>query len=191
MSPTGHNCAQRPRLPQPEDPIIEELLGSLPSRRAANPVKHMENVSLVRVKAAHHRIAQFCATGLSNVEVGALTGYTPQYISNLRTGNPAFQELVSHYTRKAEAEMLDLRAKQARLGEMAVDELTDRLAENPEQYSIRELLEVVEKNANEPREVDARGKWGNTSGPPSPITIQFVTAGQEPATGPLIEGEKE
>lgn len=171
-----------------EDPIIEELLGARPLHQHLHSHKHMENVSVVRIKAAHHRIAQYCASGLSNVEVGALTGYTPQYVSNLRTGNPAFQELVEHYTRRAEAEMIDLRAKQARLGELAVDELTDRLTDDPEQFTNAELLDVIDSNANKPRAIETQKGW-TQAGPPSPITIQFVTAKQEP-TGPLIEGGK-
>lgn len=172
-----------------EDPVIDELLGFLPGRRSLSAPKHMDNVSVVRVKASHHRLAQHCAMGLSNVEVAALTGYTPQYISNLRTANPAFQELVSHYTRKHEAEILDLRVKQARLGELAVDELTDRITEDPDQFSVQELLGVIEGNVNKPKQVEASKGW-TQAGPPSPITIQFVTAKHD-QPGPLIEGSKD
>jgi acyl-CoA hydrolase len=175
-----------------EDPTIEELFGADFFPERAEKPKHMDNISVVRVKAAHHRIAQLCATGASNIDVAITCGYTPQYISNLRTANPAFIELVAHYTRAAEAEMLDLRAKQARLGELAVDELTDRIAEDPAQFSIRELLEVVDSNANKPRLMELQKGW-TASGPPSPITISFVTAGQTPEqasiTTTTIEGD--
>jgi hypothetical protein len=171
----------------PYDPTIDELLGS-----DFFPVKekpgHMGNISVVKIKASHHRIAQLCATGASNIDVGIACGYTPQYISNLRTANPAFIELVAHYTRAAEAEMLDLRAKQARLGELAVDELTDRITDDPSQFANRELLDVIEINANKPRVMELQKGW-NQSGPPSPITISFVTAGQEPIK--TIEGQKD
>ena len=150
----------------------------------------MGNVSVVKLKSAHHKLAQLIATGASYIDVAVAGGYTPQYISNLATANPAFQELVAHYTRQAEAEMLDLRAKQARLGEMAVDELTDRLAEEPEKFSVRELLEVVDSNANKPRLMEMQKGW-NSSGPPSPITISFVTAGQTPTVEQkTIEGDR-
>jgi hypothetical protein len=88
--------------------------------------------------------------------------------------------------------MLDLRARQARLGELAVDELTDRIAENPEQFSVRELIEVVEVNANKPRIMELQKGW-TQAGPPSPITISFVTAGQDSAAAKLItiEGNKD
>ena len=176
-----------PRLA--EDPTIEELFGSDFFPEKGRP-GHMANVSVVRVKAAHHRLAQLIATGASYVDVAIAGGYTPQYISNLATTNPAFQELVAHYTRAAEAEMLDLRAKQARLGEMAVDELTDRIAESPEKFSVRELLEVVESNANKPRLMELQKGW-TQSGPPSPITISFVTAGQTPVVEQkTIEGDR-
>jgi hypothetical protein len=172
------------------DPTIEELFGAdfLPQKERPG---HMGNVSVVRLKAAHHRLAQLIATGASYIDVAIAGGYTPQYISNLATTNPAFQELVAHYTRAAEAEMLDLRAKQARLGEMAVDELTDRLADEPDKFSVRELLEVVESNANKPRLMELQKGW-TSSGPPSPITISFVTAGQTPAVDQrTIEGTKD
>jgi hypothetical protein len=181
-----------------EDPTIEELFGSMgfgQKPETHEKPKHMDNISVVRVKAAHHRIAQLCATGASYIDVGIACGYTPQYISNLATNNPAFQELVAHYTRAAEAEMLDLRAKQARLGELAVDELTDRLTEDPKQFGNRDLLDVIEVNANKPRILEAQKGW-NASGPPSPITISFVTAGQTPvvefASTPekTIEGDR-
>jgi hypothetical protein len=175
------------------DPILDELLGDdfFPQKERPG---HMGNVSVVRLKAAHHKLAQLIATGASYIDVALTGGYTPQYISNLATANPAFQELVAHYTRQAEAEMLDLRAKQARLGEMAVDELTDRIATDPEKFSIRELLEVVDSNANKPRLMELQKGW-TQSGPPSPITISFVTAGQSPAvpneTPVTIEGNKD
>jgi hypothetical protein len=158
------------------DPILDELLGDdfFPHKEKPG---HMGNVSVVKLKSSHHRLAQLIATGASYIDVAVAGGYTPQYISNLATANPAFQELVAHYTRQAEAEMLDLRAKQARLGEMAVDELTDRIAEDPNQFSIRELLEVVDSNANKPRLMEIQKGW-SAAGPPSPITISFVTAGQ-------------
>jgi hypothetical protein len=168
-----------------EDPTITELLGSQFFKEKTGP-NHMSNVAMVRIKASHHRIARLCATGASNIEVAQACGYTPQYISNLLTANPAFKELVAHYSRLDEAELLDLRAKQARLGELAVDELTDRIADKPDLFSIRELIDVVESSVNKPRLAEMQKGW-TSSGPPSPITISFVTANEEVK---VIEGEK-
>ena len=114
--------------------------------------------------------------------ISELTGYAPAYISRLRTYNPAFQELVAHYELEAEAVLSDVRAKQQRLGELAVDELTDRLHQTPEAFANRELLEIVDVNL-----VKAGAAVGNSgnSAAPTQVAIQFITSG--PGTlAPLI-----
>lgn len=169
---------------------VEELLDSLPGLGARTRSRlqghgaQAEKVSVIRLKAAHHRLASLIAAGLSNQEVGALTGYAPNYIRDLHGFNPAFQELVAYYTTRHEQELLDVRAKQARLGELAIDELTDRLTELPDSFTNNELLAVVESATNRPRAVELAAKHPLGPLQPAAVNIQFVTTD---ASGAVIE----
>jgi len=174
------------------DFALLDSLGPLPGATRVAPAESWGHTSggVARIRASHHKIAQLLAQGLKASQVSAMTGYSPAYISVLRNSNPAFKELVTHYMECEALEALEIREKQTRLGEMAVDELTDRLAEDPQSLSTRELLEVIDSNLNRPRAADSGSR--QPGGPPSPITIQFVnpSPSAEPG-GTLIEGTKE
>jgi len=160
-----------------DDQIPEDLLDALPAfgRPQLPRTGRESSASLAEIKVQHHKLAQLVAAGLDNTKVAAIAGYSPAYVGQMKNHNPAFRELVSYYLNNHELELLEVRAKQARLGELAVDELTDRLTHQPESFSNRELMEVVDSNTNRPHQIEAASKYPVRDMSPAPVTIQFVT----------------
>jgi hypothetical protein len=86
-----------------------------------------------RLRAIHHRQAQLLAEGKQLREVAAIVGCTPQRLTQLQT-DPTFIELVGYYRDQIMVQQLEdsarLRDKLVDVGEMAVDELRERLEDD-------------------------------------------------------------
>jgi len=83
------------------------------------------------------------AQGTKQEECSALTGYSPSYISILKT-DPTFQELIAHYTTQRELLFVDVIERMRSLGLSTLDELQRRMEEDPDNFSNRELFEQAE-----------------------------------------------
>ncbi len=91
--------------------------------------------AIQRLRAIHHRQAQLLAEGRKITEVAAIVGCTPQRITQLQN-DPTFVELVSYYQDQVMRSQLEdaarLRDKIVDVGEMAIDELRDRMENDGE-----------------------------------------------------------
>lgn len=99
-------------------------------------------VSIARVRAAHHAVARELARGATAIEVSAITGYSPIRVANLK-GDPTFQELIAHYRSQVDAHFENVVKKMTTLSADALDELSQRLDETPELFSVKELRELA------------------------------------------------
>lgn len=99
------------------------------------------------MRATHHKVAMLLAAGIHDTRVAALTNYTPSRISTLKS-NPAFRDLVAHYSEAVEKEYADFHSVAADLGMDALQELQARLDESPEKFSISALMELVKTTAD-------------------------------------------
>lgn len=85
---------------------------------------------LQKLRAVHHRQAQLLAEGKSLGEVAAIVGCTTQRLVQLQV-DPMFQELLAFYRDQMMVSSFEnakrLQEKIVDAGEMAVDELVDRL----------------------------------------------------------------
>ena len=97
---------------------------------------------LIRIRSRHHLLAQILAEGRSNTEAGLLTGYSPSRISILKA-DPAFVELIEHYRAQVQAQYVNLHERLAALGLNAIEELQERLEEDAEGFTKRELMDVA------------------------------------------------
>lgn len=142
-----------------------------------------DGVSLSRVRSAHHMLAQLCAEGKSNIEIGAISGYNPAYISALRN-DPAFKELLAHYSSIREKLFVDVLERMKFLGLSSIEELQQRLVEEPEKFTRQELMQMADMLLIKPAAVMA----ANSSRAAAPsISIKFV--GGPGGSGPIIEAE--
>lgn len=90
----------------------------------------------------HHALARYLASGMTVIEASALTGYSTGTIYTLR-GSPDFQELETHYRGCAQDDFRDFNSALASLGKQALVELQNRLEDNPEYFSSKELRELT------------------------------------------------
>jgi hypothetical protein len=142
--------------------------------------------SLVRVTTAHHRLAQLIAQGKDNTEVSMMTGYNPAYLSRLRS-DPSFAELVSTYAAERQLVFADVLLRMKDLGLSSLDELQARLADEPEKWTKRELMDLAEL-CLQPTTATAMAKGGQPQQGGVNINVNFVEA--PPLRGGLVvEGE--
>jgi len=107
-----------------------------------------ENIlSIDQMRTRQHRIAQLLASGLKETTVARMVGFTQGYISNLKR-SPAFVELMAHYSAEVQDQFAGFVERAGELSERLVDELSTRLDEKPEAFSINQILEAVKTLAD-------------------------------------------
>jgi hypothetical protein len=197
------------------DPAVEELMiaaGLVPSRgRREKVVKYevlrgledadLEGLSshqlpvpqggevISKLRETHHAIARMLAAGAKDFQICAEIGYSATRISTLKT-SPMFMELVEFYRNKATQAFMTGQEKLAMIGITAINEVAERLEENPEKFNNRELLELIEM-AGDRTFAPSKSQKGNPSGVSIPaININFVSTSPEGAAqGGVIDVE--
>jgi hypothetical protein len=153
--------------------------------------KGLPRQPLAKIRHSHHEAARLMALGHPDVEISLFTGYTPVHLHNLRN-DPAFQELLAHYSGIEEQKFVDVLERMRQLGLNSIDELQERLDSDPESWSKRELLELAELTILKPlqRTAGAVGGGGpgagGLAGGAVQIAVNFVTA-PESNPGKVIE----
>lgn len=97
--------------------------------------------ALKKLRERHHALAKALVDGIPETEAGIICGYTPSRVSILKA-DPTFKELMEFYRHSRHERYIELHDKIARLGEDAVDELTERLEETPDEVSLGQLIEI-------------------------------------------------
>ena len=107
--------------------------------------------AIKRLRDSHHTMARLVAEGLSGTEIAARTGYSQSRISILKS-DPAFAELVAFYKSNVEevrdAAFAEGMTKLAAAFNDAVEELQNRLHDNPELMSTDQVLDVIKATAD-------------------------------------------
>lgn len=127
-------------------PLELEVLGAIDVNdlvdRAAAPLPSSEAPSLTKLRQIHHEIARLLASGLSEADVAASTGYSLSRISILKS-DPSFKELLAYYSARSEEVFIDVRKRLAMLGTDAVAELQDRLDFKSDSLTNTQLIEIT------------------------------------------------
>lgn len=138
-----HLAGRAPKAVSAE--VVRELresdLALLATERGIQPT-HVQ-----RITSRHHALARCLASGMSATEAGLVTGYTGSRISVLR-GDPAFEELISHYTSVKSETVADLQERMAQLALDATAVMADRLEETPEVFDNDQLHDLVKLTAD-------------------------------------------
>jgi hypothetical protein len=118
--------------------LTQSDLDSLADERGtvAQPIK--------KLRAKHHALARAIASGVGDGDAAVLIGYTASRVSILKS-DPSFKELVRFYTAKVDDQYLGMHERMAGLGLDAVNELSDRLEDEPEAFSNTQLLEMASR----------------------------------------------
>lgn len=96
-----------------------------------------------RIRHSHHQLARLIVTGVTRTEASYITGYTVEYISMLQ-GDPAFCELLAHYSDMVTGQYVDVHARLSVLGLDTIEELAERLRINPAGFTVAQLLAMAE-----------------------------------------------
>lgn len=177
--------------------VERELTAEDLFRLATEPVERSSPPSLQKLKTIHHIAARLLATGKSCSEVAMVVNRTPQRIRDLQS-DPAFAELVEYYSNQLADSVMDdaarLQSKLIIAGEMAVDEIVDRLGDDAQlaQIGIGELRQLAATTLD--RTVAPPKQAQTAIQPPQQIT--FNIGGQtQPQLKPVqkityLDGEK-
>lgn len=120
-------------------PLSEEHLMSLAANDSPMGVKAEP---LKRVSQTHHRLAQLLAAGMDPGRAGIVCNYGPATVSILQT-DPMFQELLAYYGSQVEDNWKDVVELMADLHLDVVEELRTRLEQNPSQFSIAAMTDLM------------------------------------------------
>lgn len=97
--------------------------------------------AIKKIRQRHHSLAKLLADEVPEGDAAVMVGMSASRVSVLKT-DPSFRDLVTFYKREKREAYLELHEKIAQLGEDAVDELTARVEENPEDISVGQLIEI-------------------------------------------------
>lgn len=122
--------------------LTDEDLDTLLAGRDSQP----NNVKKLRER--HHMLARLLTNGnMTDGEVALASGFSISRISILK-GDPAFIELMEFYRVKVDAKYLDMHEQLSGLSKDAVLTLRERLEDEPEAVSTRELIEMTKLGAD-------------------------------------------
>lgn len=98
--------------------------------------------SVKKLRDSHHALARALAHGLSPLEASAQTGYAPSRISTLQN-DPAFKELTAFYRQSRDEVARNVEAQFLAFGLDFLQELHERLQDEPESFNNATMLEVT------------------------------------------------
>jgi hypothetical protein len=130
----------RPRKPLEATsvrPLVEADL-----ELAATVERNSQPPAIKRITDRHHALARLLAAGTPEGEAALILGYDNSRVSILKQ-SPAFQELLALYRAEVDREFATTLDHMAGLSRDALLELRGRLEDEPEKFSNRELLSVV------------------------------------------------
>jgi hypothetical protein len=93
-----------------------------------------------RLRDSHHALARALASGMSPLAASLATGYSASRISIL-LNDPSFKELMEHYRRTNAEAILDIEGRITGLAADFLQELRERLEDNPESFDNEEVRE--------------------------------------------------
>jgi hypothetical protein len=123
------------------EPLGEDDLRRLaePRQSTAEPIK--------KLRERHHALARMIASGMKPGEAAIACGYTAARVSILLS-DPTFEELVAHYADLRKERYFDGLQVMAELHMDAVEEIRDRLENEPEEFTIGQLMELTKLTAD-------------------------------------------
>lgn len=133
--------AAKPLNPKVSRELTEADLGALATEKGSKPS------ALKRLSDRHHALARNLASGMPAGEAAIVCGLSPSRVSILQS-DPAFLDLLAFYRRETNLVYRDMHEKLAGVASAALDELQERLEEEPEKVSVGQLIEVSKLGAD-------------------------------------------
>jgi len=100
------------------------------------------------LRERHHELAKKLAQGdKTKTQISLETGYSPSRISVLLS-DPAFSDLVEHYRGEVKEIFRDTQQRLSDIAKEAADIILERLDENPDQFSVNQLKDLISMAAD-------------------------------------------
>lgn len=154
--------------------VLRELTPEDLPLLTAPPVSGQGQISVQKLRHSHHRLAELLVQGLENNEIAFVTGYDPAYISKLQS-DPAFAELVSNYALVRKELFVDVIERMKRLGLDSLDALQEKLHDENETWTKRELMEMAELLLIKGQQVGQGKNAGGASSSGVAVNVTFVS----------------
>ena len=106
------------------------------------PPIESETPFIAKLRSTHHNLARLLAEGIADVEASMITGYSISRISLLRR-DPAFSDLLSYYEEQKREIFLNVHERLSGFGLQVLEELQERLDDNPEKFTVSELRDLM------------------------------------------------
>lgn len=100
-----------------------------------------------KLRDRHHALAKCIAQGMKDGDAAIMCDYDISRVSILK-GDPAFQELVAFYRKGVEEQYYGMHEKLAGIASDALSELSDRIEDKPEDFSVGQLMELTKLGAD-------------------------------------------
>jgi hypothetical protein len=146
---------------------LEEMLAT--PKPGTPAIKNLRN--------QHHALARLLAEGRNGVECSEITGYSPSRISILQ-GDPTFADLVQYYRGQVSERYLNVHERLAAIGVTCLEELQERLEVNPNEFTVRELREIMESTFDRsvaPSKGSPKGAGAGLTNGGNTLVVQFVS----------------
>lgn len=129
-------------------PLEAEYVRDLVPADLSMPKAQVQSAKpLAKIRDQHHALARVLALGTSEGDASIITGYSPSRISILKA-DPQFQELLEFYRQGSVQATADLRERMLNLGLASVQELSERLEDDPESFSPGLLKDIAKDMAD-------------------------------------------
>lgn len=145
MNDLGLNIVNLGGPGRPSKPLEAEVVRPLEMadlELAAITTRSSGPPPIKRITDRHHALARLLASGTPEGEAALILGYDVSRVSILKQ-SPAFQELLDVYRSEVDREFATTLDHMSGLSRDALLELRDRIEEEPEKFSNRELLSII------------------------------------------------
>lgn len=126
--------AEKPQVFAVERELTSDDLELLAEEGRAQPVPQ-----LTKLRERHHTLAKMLAQGTPESEAAVACGYALSRVSILKS-DPSFRDLVAFYRQGVVERYYDMHEAAAALGRDAIEELHERLEENPDDFTVGQLM---------------------------------------------------
>jgi hypothetical protein len=130
------------RPAKPLEAVVLRDLNTADLELAAATERHSQPPALKKITDRHHALARLLASGTKEGEAAMILGMDNSRVSILKN-SPAFVELLDLYRSEVDREFATTLDHMAGLSRDALLELRERLEDNPDKFSNRELLSVI------------------------------------------------
>lgn len=123
-------------------PLTEEHVAAAQEHIDSGEAIGVSCPSLKSIRHTHHRLAQFLAMGMDESTAAKLTNYAVNRVSILKS-DPAFKELLAHYSQMQEEGFAEFVETAAALNMDMLGRLQQILDEEPEKLTPTHILEAI------------------------------------------------